>query len=214
MPSGRTCARWLRLRSAAAELRAPQSTCGRATALLNARASMRDAAPITTRRSKVQGRGVFATRAFAEGERIVEYTGERISSDQADAQCPDDEGAKRHHTFLFAVDDHVVIDGSNRGKRRPLHQPLVRPELRGRHRPRARLHPRAARHRRGRGALLRLLVRHRRELHARRPAADLPLPLRLAEVPGHPGPAPSADEEARRGDLSGALRLPREPPVT
>jgi uncharacterized protein len=73
---------------------------------------MRDVAPITTRRSKVQGRGVFATRAFAEGERIVEYTGERISSDQADAQCPDDEGAKRHHTFLFAVDDHVVIDGS------------------------------------------------------------------------------------------------------
>jgi SET domain-containing protein len=73
---------------------------------------MRAAAPIVTRRSKVQGRGVFATRDVAEGERIVEYTGERISSDQADAQFPDDEGARRHHTFLFAIDDQVVIDGS------------------------------------------------------------------------------------------------------
>ena len=52
---------------------------------------MRDAPPIVTRRSKVQGRGVFATREVAEGERIVEYTGARMSSDQADAQHPDDE---------------------------------------------------------------------------------------------------------------------------
>ena len=36
---------------------------------------MSDSAPIVTRRSKVQGRGVFATRDVAEGERIVEYTG-------------------------------------------------------------------------------------------------------------------------------------------
>jgi hypothetical protein len=73
---------------------------------------MSDPAPIVARRSRVQGRGVFTTRAVAEGERIAEYTGARISSEQADAQCPDDEGASRHHTFLFAVDDRVVIDGS------------------------------------------------------------------------------------------------------
>ncbi len=74
---------------------------------------MRDVPPpIITRRSKVQGRGVFATRDVAEGERIVEYTGERISSDEADEQSPDDAGARRHHTFLFAVDDRVVIDGT------------------------------------------------------------------------------------------------------
>jgi SET domain-containing protein len=76
---------------------------------------MKEAAPIITRRSKVQGRGVFTTRAIADGERIVEYTGERISSEEADANCPDDEGVRRHHTFLFAVDDHVVIDGSSGG---------------------------------------------------------------------------------------------------
>jgi SET domain-containing protein len=76
---------------------------------------MRDAPPIATRRSKVQGRGVFATRDVVEGERIVEYTGARISSDQADAQSPDDDGVRRHHTFLFAVDDKVVIDGAEGG---------------------------------------------------------------------------------------------------
>jgi uncharacterized protein len=76
---------------------------------------MRDAPPIVTRRSKVQGRGVFATRHVAEGERIVEYTGARISSDEADAQSPDDDGVHRHHTFLFAVDDEVVIDGAEGG---------------------------------------------------------------------------------------------------
>jgi SET domain-containing protein len=72
----------------------------------------RAAPPIVARRSRIQGRGVFATRDIAESERIVEYTGARISSEEADANAPDDEGPKRHHTFLFAVDDHVVIDGS------------------------------------------------------------------------------------------------------
>ena len=70
--------------------------------------------PIQVRRSRIQGRGVFATRDIAEGERIVEYTGERISHDEADALC-DDESMRRHHTFLFAVDDDVVIDGARGG---------------------------------------------------------------------------------------------------
>jgi SET domain-containing protein len=71
--------------------------------------------PIVTRRSKVQGRGVFATRDIPKGTRIVEYTGVRISSDEADAEAPDDAKSRRHHTFLFAVDDAIVIDGSSGG---------------------------------------------------------------------------------------------------
>jgi len=71
--------------------------------------------PIVVRRSRIQGRGVFATRAISEGERIVEYIGARISHEEADAQCPDDEAAPRHHTFLFAVDDDIVIDGGQNG---------------------------------------------------------------------------------------------------
>ncbi len=73
------------------------------------------APPVRVRRSRIQGRGVFATREIGEGERIIEYLGTRISSEEADAQSPDDEASGRHHTFLFAVDDHVVIDGSRGG---------------------------------------------------------------------------------------------------
>jgi SET domain-containing protein len=71
--------------------------------------------PIVVRRSRIQGRGVFATRDIAESERIMEYTGARISHEEADALCPDDEALERHHTFLFAVDDRLVIDGGRGG---------------------------------------------------------------------------------------------------
>ena len=75
---------------------------------------MKDA-PIISRRSKIQGRGVFATRDVPEGARIVEYTGKRISPDEADESSPDDATSRRHHTFFFMVDDAVVIDGSSGG---------------------------------------------------------------------------------------------------
>ncbi len=77
--------------------------------------SSTEAPPIVVRRSRIQGRGVFATRDIADGERIVEYVGQRMTHDEADALCPDDEASERHHTFLFAVDDDVVIDGSRSG---------------------------------------------------------------------------------------------------
>jgi hypothetical protein len=73
------------------------------------------APPVRVRRSRIQGRGVFATRAIPEGERILEYVGTRISSEEADALCPDDEASRRHHTFLFAVDDDLVVDASRGG---------------------------------------------------------------------------------------------------
>jgi SET domain-containing protein len=71
--------------------------------------------PILVRRSRIHGRGVYATRPIAEGDRIIEYVGERISSEQADAECADDEAMARHHTFFFAVDDDTVIDGGRGG---------------------------------------------------------------------------------------------------
>jgi|SRR5580692_4251978 SET domain-containing protein len=71
--------------------------------------------PVRVRRSRIQGRGVFATRDIPQGERIIEYVGTRISSKQADEQNPDDDASRRHHTFLFAVDDEVVVDASRGG---------------------------------------------------------------------------------------------------
>jgi SET domain-containing protein len=73
------------------------------------------APPVDVRRSRIQGRGVFASRDIARGERIIEYAGLRISHGEADAECGDDEASSRHHTFLFAVDDRVVIDAGRGG---------------------------------------------------------------------------------------------------
>lgn len=70
--------------------------------------------PVEVRRSRIQGRGVYATRDIAEGERIIEYTGALITNEEADAQC-DDEQMRRHHTFLFGVDDRYTIDGARGG---------------------------------------------------------------------------------------------------
>jgi SET domain-containing protein len=69
---------------------------------------------VVVRRSKIQGRGVYAARVIREGKRIIEYTGLLITNEEADAQC-DDEGMRRHHTFLFGVDDEFTVDGANGG---------------------------------------------------------------------------------------------------
>jgi hypothetical protein len=65
--------------------------------------------PFEVRRSRIHGRGVYATRLIRKGTRIVEYLGERISHEVADArydQKAEDDG----HTFLFVVDDEICID--------------------------------------------------------------------------------------------------------
>ena len=66
------------------------------------------------RRSRIQGRGAFAKRRIRKGTRIIEYTGEIITDEEADRRY-DDEKMDRHHTFLFAVDVNHVIDGARRG---------------------------------------------------------------------------------------------------
>ena len=60
------------------------------------------------RRSRIQGRGAFALRAIRTGQRVDEYVGERISHDEADRRYDDSNG--RHHTFLFVLDKHTVLD--------------------------------------------------------------------------------------------------------
>jgi SET domain-containing protein len=69
------------------------------------------AASFEIRPSAVQGLGAFATRAIPAGTRLIEYTGERLTVEAADARYPDAPG-ERHHTYLFAIDDRVVIDAA------------------------------------------------------------------------------------------------------
>jgi hypothetical protein len=70
--------------------------------------------PFEVRASPIQGLGVFATRPIAKGARLIEYVGERISTEEADERY-DDDAREHHHTFLFAVGDDEVIDASVNG---------------------------------------------------------------------------------------------------
>ena len=66
------------------------------------------------RRSRIQGLGAFATETIPKGTRLIEYAGERLTPKEADARYPDDERG-RHHTYLFAIDDDVVVDAAVNG---------------------------------------------------------------------------------------------------
>ena len=70
-----------------------------------------DEQPFDIRVSLMQGVGAFATRPIAAGTRLVEYAGERLTPAASEARYPDVPG-ERHHTFLFAIDDDVVIDAA------------------------------------------------------------------------------------------------------
>jgi SET domain-containing protein len=68
---------------------------------------------VIVRRSPVHGKGVFALRPLAAGERVLEYKGERTTWRVAVGRH------KRHgvdgHTFLFGLSDGRLIDGSRGG---------------------------------------------------------------------------------------------------
>jgi SET domain-containing protein len=57
---------------------------------------------------------VYARVPISAGTRIVEYTGERITMDEAEARYPEDPDTV-YHTFLFALEDGAVIDAAYRG---------------------------------------------------------------------------------------------------
>jgi len=67
--------------------------------------------PFEIRASPIQGLGAFATEDIPAGTRLIEYAGERLTPAAAEARYPDVEG-ERHHTFLFAIDEDIVIDAA------------------------------------------------------------------------------------------------------
>ncbi len=64
---------------------------------------------IQVRRSGVHGKGVFALRPIAKGERIIEYKGQIIDWPEALRRHPHDPDDP-NHTFYFSLDDgeHVI----------------------------------------------------------------------------------------------------------
>jgi SET domain-containing protein len=66
------------------------------------------------RKSGIHGRGVFALTDIPKGIRLIEYTGERMSHDEADDRYGDLHDGSAH-TMLFAATDEVVIDATKWG---------------------------------------------------------------------------------------------------
>lgn len=69
---------------------------------------------LQVRRSGVHGKGVFALRPIAAGERLIEYTGEVISWAEALRRHPHDP-AQPTHTFYFHIEGGCVIDAKHGG---------------------------------------------------------------------------------------------------
>ena len=68
-----------------------------------------DSRRIQVRRSGVHGKGVFALKPIAKGERIIEYKGQVITWPEAQKRFPHDPNDP-NHTFYFHIDDDHVID--------------------------------------------------------------------------------------------------------
>jgi len=58
------------------------------------------------RRSRIQGRGLFAAQPMKAGETVVEYRGERVSKTESRRRQ-----ARRRRTFIFEVNAKQDIDG-------------------------------------------------------------------------------------------------------
>lgn len=79
-----------------------------------ARSKSRTRRRFAVRKSGIHGRGVFALTHIAKGERLIEYTGDRISSDRAD-ELYGEEHADSPHTMLYLTEAGPVIDATKWG---------------------------------------------------------------------------------------------------
>jgi uncharacterized protein len=57
------------------------------------------------RKSRIQGRGIFARRDIPAGTRLIEYVGLPISKKKSDELC------LKQNTYLFTVNDALDLDG-------------------------------------------------------------------------------------------------------
>lgn len=62
------------------------------------------------RTSPIAGTGAFAIRPIRKGTRLIEYTGERISHEEADRRYDETGDHRPSHVVLFTVDRRTVVD--------------------------------------------------------------------------------------------------------
>ena len=152
-----------------------------------------------------------------KGTRIIEYLGERISHEEADARY-EDKAQDDNHTFLFIVDERHLSSMPASAATRRASSITVRSELRDRHRERPRVHRGDPRHRARRGAGLRLPARPGRAPTIRRSSTLYACRCGATRLPRHdarPGAArhasarPRPQAQAARRRCRGARRLHR-----
>ncbi|KAK9821421.1 hypothetical protein WJX81_002455 [Elliptochloris bilobata] len=73
------------------------------------------AAPMRFGRSRVHAWGLFAARDIAPQEFLVEYVGELIRAELADRREAAYEARGMDSSYLFRIDDFLVIDATNKG---------------------------------------------------------------------------------------------------
>ena len=77
------------------------------------KAAKKPTKPYAVRKSAIHGKGVVATRKIKKGKTLVEYTGERITWEEAEKRYPID--PIPYHTFLFEIGDgSECLDAANR----------------------------------------------------------------------------------------------------
>lgn len=67
------------------------------------------------KRSRIHGTGIFAARNIRKNARVIEYTGERITQEEADRRYDDEAGEGHAHVVLFSLEDGTCIDGGSGG---------------------------------------------------------------------------------------------------
>ena len=65
---------------------------------------------LTIKKSPINGKGCFATRAFAKGRKIAEYAGELITTKEAERRA-----ARRRILRICAIDRRWSLDGARGG---------------------------------------------------------------------------------------------------
>jgi len=65
--------------------------------------------PYRVARSGIHGHGVFATEPIRKGTRLLEYTGELVSAEEAERRA-----ARSDHVYIFDLENGSYIDGDPR----------------------------------------------------------------------------------------------------
>ena len=72
--------------------------------------------PYVIKKSTIHGNGVFAARDIKEGERIIEYLGEKITKEESNRRGLEQEEKSKKTgegaVYIFELDDEYDIDGN------------------------------------------------------------------------------------------------------